>query len=1504
MRGIGGLKTIAVVLCMGLTLAASAQAREQCNDVFASPVAAHEPRASLSFVGGYLSGAQSTELQARSIRQRRFLTPSCETGPCSVTGEPAARLTSLPRIDRVRSRERLHVRWWEEQSYDNGQREFRSIHLGWASRLRLIPAGEQWNIDHLHVGAGATLVLPAGDYQVRHLTLGAGASIEPAGEGTVRLHLGGNLTVPFEASLGDPGGRSEKLLLLVDRRLQLGVLSEVHATVYAGGQAHLGYMAYMKGDIAASRVHLGWFAEVEALQYPVRSLIHYEWVCQGPDLDGDGVPDYKDPDIDGDGVDNDVEGEYGTDPRDPQDYPDLVPPELTTTLEDGFRQEPAELTVTGTATDSGGPYSGLATITLTNLTTGETVAATLDGPAWSAKTQLVFGTNSLLITARDQSGNETVIEREVIRHDVTPPVVELAGPDSESVEAPAFTLEGSADDGPHGRGVESITAVTDRFDEPLVISREGQSFSAETPLQFGDNVLTVTATDGAGLTTEVSKTVTRIDTVPPSLTLNNADGEEVRAPSTTISGVTVDNDYGSGVASVTLTSDRGMDPVTATLNSDGTFSATVSLMAGANQWTVISTDKTGNAASAGVVIIRPDLDGDGLADDVDPDRDGDGYTNDEETSRGTDPDDGTDFPDDVPPEISIHNESGAETTDTEIVVTGHASDNRNLAAVTLVSDRYAVPFTVELDNNGDFRATVPLRLDDNTITVTARDGWDNTADAQFQLLRLSPPKLSALSPADGSVLKDDRMTLEGAIVTKLSEERLSLEVNGSRVAFAPRQGEGYPFRVENLPLSWGANDFVVRVSSPHGTDTRRLNINRLADDPDSIPEPEVSLLAPNAGQWFSGEAVDVVGRVQSHAGRVTVTVNGNPVNLVGSDTLGSFSRQLYFPGQAEVMDITVAATDQLGRSSSETVTVHRDLSAPVISLDNDLAPAPADNPVNETPLRLSGTVTDPHLSGMLINGSSPELVPDGADGRYRFTTDVALGAGSRTLQLIARDDAGNVASQSYQVTLAESALLTPLLPEDGARFATQGEPVMTAVAARLAGTAEGASARVLVDGQAFPLTLEGTALRGEVALPATTGTIPLRFEVTHPDSGLVAAAGITVQMQDRAAEPLRLVGASPAFNSDNVGPNQLLTLHFNKAVDPANLNVEIRETLHGPTYINNDPSGVDFLRAQGYQIQQVHRDRQLVSGAFDLAPGGRALSFKPDRFFGYGAQIYVSVEHNDESLGRGSFHIEPLPTQVSGGVVDQFGQPVPGVTVTLGELSAVTGEQGGFAFGFEDNQQLSGGNHTLTLNPGSEDPRVGSRFFTVYVEPERFTKLGVQTLPLVNEEAGYDVLQSGISTRLANNAVEMDLTNATVSDRRGRGSVTANLLFLEPGNLGLEMRGTAPLYGVYALQPEGVEVSGTPQLTLPVPAIGGNRDWAQDGDLMFVVGLNERRDALEPMALAEVQGERLTTTGAWHGPWLDYFGVAPIPAEAQPAVQAYQDNNGSWGQVRRAMGLQ
>src|SRR5665213_3277944 len=122
---------------------------------------------------------------------------------------------------------------------------------------------------------------------------------------------------------------------------------------------------------------------------------------------------------------------------------------------------------------------------------------------WQSPTNnaiLFLGTNILILTVMDASGNTTYSTNQIIIQDQTPPVITLNGASSMFSElGQAFAdLGATADDACAG-------AV------PVVAS------GAVNPNVIGTNILTYTAADGNGNTSAVTRTVVVRDTTPPTI---------------------------------------------------------------------------------------------------------------------------------------------------------------------------------------------------------------------------------------------------------------------------------------------------------------------------------------------------------------------------------------------------------------------------------------------------------------------------------------------------------------------------------------------------------------------------------------------------------------------------------------------------------------------------------------------------------------------------------------------------------------------------------------------------------------------------------------------------------------------------------------------------------------------------------------------------------------------------------------------------------------------------
>jgi RHS repeat-associated protein len=246
-----------------------------------------------------------------------------------------------------------------------------------------------------------------------------------------------------------------------------------------------------------------------------------------------------------------------------------LPAVAITSPADGAFANATQVVVLGTASDA----SGVAV---------NGVAATLAGGDWSALVPLAPGANSLTAVATNAFGQAQ--DEITVTLDTAGPTLAVTGPaDGAFVAASPITVAGSVSD---PSGVASVLVNG----QPASVA--GGAFSLSLALVEGSNAITVTARDGAGNETTTSLAVV-LDGTPPSLAIESPpNGATVGQQALVVSGTASD---ANGVASVTV------NGAAATV-SGASWSANVTLAAGANTLSVVATDAAGNATAASVSV--------------------------------------------------------------------------------------------------------------------------------------------------------------------------------------------------------------------------------------------------------------------------------------------------------------------------------------------------------------------------------------------------------------------------------------------------------------------------------------------------------------------------------------------------------------------------------------------------------------------------------------------------------------------------------------------------------------------------------------------------------------------------------------------------------------------------------------------------------------------------------------------------------------------------------------
>jgi RHS repeat-associated protein len=640
-----------------------------------------------------------------------------------------------------------------------------------------------------------------------------------------------------------------------------------------------------------------------------------------------------------------------------------VPPAITVTSPlNGTITNQSAVTVSGTVTSTN---TVLLAVNGASVTIGT-------GGSFSTSITLVEGTNTITISATDGAGNTSSVVRTVYK-DSIPPSISLTQPTQGFVTAqPSITVQGLVSDS---------TAVTVTANGVPVSVGTGGAFSSAVSLTEGRNTITVVATDAAGNSSTVTRTVIK-DSTPPILTVSSpADGSVTNQPSTTVSGTVSDS------TTVALT----INGVSTAIGGNGTFSSSLALIEGANAITLVATDAAGNKTTV-VRNVRLDT---------------------------------------APPQLVVTApQNNSITNQKPIIVSGTVSD---VTTVSLTINGNAVPIV-----NGLFSTSYTLTEGLNTFIIVATDAAGNSS-SQTRSVRLdtTPPTLTITSPVNGITTNQLNVTITGTVADSTD---VAITINGT-----PVQVGGNGAFTGQVTLSEGLNSFTVVATDAAGnSSTVTRTIIR-----DTTP-PTLTVVQPLNGMITKQDTTLVVGTATDSTA-LTLTINGASVPVGGN---GQFSFQLSLVEGSNLLSIV--ATDAAGNISTVTRLVIKDSKAPTLTVVH-----PVDGMVTKQDTTLvDGTVTDSTAVTLTINGI---LVSVGGNGQFSF--QLPLVEGSNLVSIVATDAAGNVSTVTRSV-----------IKDSKAPTLTVADPANGLITRQSSIVVDG----TVIDSTAVTMTINGTPVTGGV----------------------------------------------------------------------------------------------------------------------------------------------------------------------------------------------------------------------------------------------------------------------------------------------------------------------------------------------------------------------------------------------------------------------------------------
>jgi hypothetical protein len=661
---------------------------------------------------------------------------------------------------------------------------------------------------------------------------------------------------------------------------------------------------------------------------------------------------------------------------------------ITTPASDPYNTTTTPVILAGTAADN----VGVTEVIWTNVTTGGSGTAS-GTTSWNCLAPLTSGSNLITVTAFDDAGNSFSDSITVV-YDPAAPLISITSPTtgiSIATSSTPLTIGGTASD---DVGVATVTWTTSGAVPVTSGTASGTSaWSFSVALAAGENVITVTATDGVGRTGTAFLTIV-FDSTPPQVTVTSPTTDAVfltTQATLTIGGIANDN---LNLQSVTWTNAA----TSAGGSTQGVGAWSIPAMAlneGPNLVTITAKDSVNNSGSDSVTII---------------------YDGSDPTVDITSPlPGGSPFPTSTRPQP----------------ISGTATDNLGLASVTWTNSRGGggLATLTGPSTNLTWSASVYLFTGLNTITVTATDNHGRTA-TDVIVMDFTPenaaPTIVITSPAGATATSASQVIAiagnsnDNVGVVAVTWKNQTTLIRGDAVPGT--LPSDYSSWTASIPLASGPNVIVVTAVDDAGNiATASVTVTYTPATPDTT-DPTVTVTGPTNLDLYTAtvsplalvlDASDPGNGIAGVYWRNAAT-GGNGTATPG--VAPSWSASIGLALGTNV--VTVTAVDASGNTATDTLIVTFTPAAP-----DGISPAVAIvTPSNVTTyntstalLSLAGTSSDDTAIATVVWSNPAATATGSAEGTLAWTSDLTLVAGINLITVTAYDTSGNTATSSITV---------------------------------------------------------------------------------------------------------------------------------------------------------------------------------------------------------------------------------------------------------------------------------------------------------------------------------------------------------------------------------------------------------------------------------------------------------------------------------------------------------
>ncbi len=358
--------------------------------------------------------------------------------------------------------------------------------------------------------------------------------------------------------------------------------------------------------------------------------------------------------------------------------------------------------------------------------------------------------------------------------------------------------------------------------------------------------------------------------------------------------------------------------------------------------------------------------------------------------------------DDVDPVIYVFTpNSGHSQNSTSLEVRGMTTDVGAGVNSTYMNIDDEVEWNLVSNNTQTWEALLHLSEGTHTVHIMSIDEAGNKAyhDITGVTIDLSPPVLVVDDPVkDTWFTSAENYTIRGRV-----NGQVSLVINRQEVEVASDGTWGSLQEIHS-----GTNEFVITATDHVGN----KYIIRKSIVRDSS-EPKLILTSPEEGLWTNISQIEVKGITELGA---TILVNGDPLPTFD----GRFASNIFLTEGAN--RVIIEAVDKANNMKRVERWVYLDSIPPLLQVESPRA----DALVSQRYLEVKGTIDDPSVSDVIVNGLLVPVVDQS------FSKEFRLDEGENPIVIEVWDRARNYVSRSYMIVLDTTPPQLELLePEAG-----------------------------------------------------------------------------------------------------------------------------------------------------------------------------------------------------------------------------------------------------------------------------------------------------------------------------------------------------------------------------------------------------------------------------------------------------------------------------------------